>query len=196
MKVIEIHPVNPQARWIKQIAEAFQKGCIVIYPTSAGYAIGCDAENKKAISRLYSIQDKIKKPLMALMFQNISDITTYARVDNLSYRLLKEKTPGPYTFILPAQVHISRLLGVKRPEIGVRIPNHPFLIELLKEWKGPILNSGARLLPDEDYTDPKELEVAFRGKADLLVSCGIIQVNPTNVISLVNGYPEVIRGTL
>lgn len=196
MQVIEIHPVTPQLRLIKQIAEVFQKGGQVIYPTSAGYAIGCDAGNKKAIQRLYAVKGAFKKPLMALMFEKISDITPYARIDNVAFRLIRERTPGPYTFILPAQVHIARLLGVRRPEIGVRIPGHPFLVELLREWNGPILNTGARLLPDEDYTDPEKLEVAFRGKADLLVSCGIIQVNPTNVISLLGGTPEVIRGAL
>ena len=196
MQIIEIHPVTPQVRLVKQVAEVFREGGLVIYPTVAGYAIGCDANNKKAIKRLYSVKGAIKKPLMALMFKNISDMAPYAKVDNFAYRVMKDRVPGPYTFILPAQVHIARLLDVKRLEVGVRVPCHPFLLELHNHWAGPILNTGARLRDDEDFTDPEELEKAFRGKADLLVSCGEIAVNPTNVIRLVDGVVEVIRGEL
>lgn len=196
MQIIEIHPVTPQVRLVKQVAEVFQEGGLVIYPTVAGYAIGCDANNKKAIKRLYAVKGAIKKPLMALMFKNISDMSPYAKVDNFAYRIMKDRVPGPYTFILPAQVHIARLLDVKRLEVGVRVPCHPFLLELHNHWAGPILNTGARLHDDEDFTDPEELEKAFRGKADLLVSCGEIAVNPTNVVRLVDGVVEVIRGEL
>lgn len=196
MQIIEIHPVTPQVRLVKQVAEVFQEGGLVIYPTVAGYAIGCDANNKKAIKRLYAVKGAIKKPLMALMFKNISDMSPYAKVDNFAYRVMKDRVPGPYTFILPAQVHIARLLDVKRLEVGVRVPCHPFLLELHNHWAGPILNTGARLHDDEDFTDPAELEKAFRGKADLLVSCGEIAVNPTNVVRLVDGVVEVIRGEL
>lgn len=196
MQVIEIHPVTPQARLVKQIAEVFRQGGIVIYPTVAGYAIGCDANDKKAIKRLYAVKGAIKKPLMALMFRNISDMAPYAKVDNFAFRVMKDRVPGPYTFILPAQVHIARLLDVKRLEVGVRVPCHPFLLALHEQWAGPILNTGARLHDDEDFTDPDELEKAFRGKADLLVSCGEIAVNPTNVVRLVDGVAEVIRGEL
>ena len=196
MQIIEIHPVTPQVRLVKQVAEVFREGGLVIYPTVAGYAIGCDANNKKAIKRLYSVKGAIKKPLMALMFRNISDMAPYAKVDNFAYRVMKDRVPGPYTFILPAQVHIARLLDVKRLEVGVRVPCHPFLLELHNHWAGPILNTGARLRDDEDFTDPEELEKAFRGKADLLVSCGEIAVNPTNVVRLADGVVEVIRGEL
>ena len=196
MQIIEIHPVTPQVRLVKQVAEVFREGGLVIYPTVAGYAIGCDANNKKAIKRLYSVKGAIKKPLMALMFKNISDMAPYAKVDNFAYRVMKDRVPGPYTFILPAQVHIARLLDVKRLEVGVRVPCHPFLLELHNHWAGPILNTGARLRDDEDFTDPEELEKAFRGKADLLVSCGEIAVNPTNVVRLADGVVEVIRGEL
>lgn len=196
MQIIEIHPVTPQVRLVKQVAEVFQEGGVVIYPTVAGYAIGCDANNKKAIKRLYAVKGAIKKPLMALMFKSISDMAPYAKVDNFAYRVMKDRVPGPYTFILPAQVHIARLLDVKRLEVGVRVPCHPFLLELHNHWAGPILNTGARLHDDEDFTDPAELEKAFRGKADLLVSCGEIAVNPTNVVRLVDGVVEVIRGEL
>lgn len=196
MQIIEIHPVTPQVRLVKQVAEVFQEGGLVIYPTVAGYAIGCDANNKKAIKRLYAVKGAIKKPLMALMFKSISDMAPYAKVDNFAYRVMKDRVPGPYTFILPAQVHIARLLDVKRLEVGVRVPCHPFLLELHNHWAGPILNTGARLHDDEDFTDPEELEKAFRGKADLLVSCGEIAVNPTNVVRLVDGVVEVIRGEL
>jgi tRNA threonylcarbamoyl adenosine modification protein (Sua5/YciO/YrdC/YwlC family) len=196
MQILTIHPDNPQPRFVEQAAEVFRKGGLVIYPTRAGYSIGCDAENKKAIDRLYAVKKPIKKPLMALLFQNFSDITKYAQVDNAAFRLMREKMPGPYTFILPAQIHIARKLDVKRHEIGVRMPTHPFLIELHHHFQNPILNTAARLDEDGHYTRADELEKAFRGKVDLLIDCGEIQINPTTVVSLLNGAPEVLRGEL
>ena len=126
----EVHPVNPQARIVKLAAAALEDDGLVLYPTESGYAIGCNAESPKAIHKLYALKKPMKKFFMALIIPDIRKATDYARVDNFAFNIMKPRVPGPYTFILPADPHIARRLDVKRPEIGVRMPTHPFFKEL------------------------------------------------------------------
>jgi tRNA threonylcarbamoyl adenosine modification protein (Sua5/YciO/YrdC/YwlC family) len=194
MEVFHLHPQNPEARLVKQIAKIFQSGGIVVYPTDSGYSIGCDVNHPKALERLYQIKKPLKKYVMSLLLPDLSAITEFAIVSNASYRIIKERVPGHYTFILPAQTHIARKLKVKRWEIGVRIPNHPFLSLLFAELPTTILNTAARIRDDEDFTDPDDLERVFRNLADAIVHCGETPVDPTNIINLCGSEPELVRG--
>jgi tRNA threonylcarbamoyl adenosine modification protein (Sua5/YciO/YrdC/YwlC family) len=193
MKIVSIHPENPQKRWIQLAAETLDRGGIIVYPTDSGYSIGCDATNIKAIQKLYQLKKPIKKYVMALMVPDIKSITDYAQVSNDAFKILKAHTPGPYTFILPALKHISRKLDVKRKEIGIRIPDHSFLNELFQEFPNPLLNTAATLSEDELYCHPDDIEKVFGKIVDLVITSGEIQINPTNIISLVDGV-EVLRG--
>ncbi len=195
MEIISVHPENPQQRWVSQAADVLKRGGLLVYPTDSGYSVGCDATQVKAIQKLYQLKKPLKKYVMALMFPDMSAITEYAQIGNEAFRIIKSHTPGPYTFILPAHNHIARKLGVKRKEIGVRIPNHPFLQELFHYFPKPILNTAARLQHEENYTHPDDLEDAFNHKVDMIITAGEIQIHPTNIISLVDGI-EVIRGEL
>ena len=145
----EVHPVNPQARIVKLAAAALEDDGLVLYPTESGYAIGCNAESPKAIHKLYALKKPMKKFFMALIIPDIRKATDYARVDNFAFNIMKPRVPGPYTFILPADPHIARRLDVKRPEIGVRMPTHPFFKELFQHSDKPILSTAAKLT-DED----------------------------------------------
>ena len=194
MKILELHPETPQKRFVKEAAKVLDKGGLVVYPTDSGYSVGCDAHNVKAIQKLYTLKKAIKKYVMALMLPEIKQITEFANMDNQAFRYIKSRVPGHYTFILPAQTHMMRKLGVKRKEVGVRIPDFPFLNSLFEEFPNPILNTAAKINEDESYIHPDDLERAFKGKVDLLLTMGEIQLNPTNVISLLNGEIEVLRG--
>jgi tRNA threonylcarbamoyl adenosine modification protein (Sua5/YciO/YrdC/YwlC family) len=194
MEIIHLHPENPEARHIKRIADLFRRGGLVVYPTDSGYSVGCDVSNAKALEKLYNLKKPLKKYVMALLLPDLKTITEFAVMDNTAYRMIKERVPGHFTFILPAQTHIVRRLKVKRWEVGVRIPQHPFLNALLSELNSPIVNTAARIRDDEDYTDPQELERAFQGRVDAIIHCGEVQLNPTNIISFVNGEPELLRG--
>lgn len=192
-EVLELHPETPQARFIKKAVQVFQKGGIVVYPTDSGYSIGCDPSSAKALEKLYKIK-KEKKYVMALMLGDLKNISEYTTMGNSSFRFIKERIPGPFTFILKAQNHIARKLKVKRWEIGVRVSDHPVMKALFEEMQTPILNTAARINEDDDYTHPVDLEDAFGGCVDLILTCGEIQHQPTNVINLTEDYPEVIRG--
>ena len=175
----EVHPVNPQARIVKLAAAALEDDGLVLYPTESGYAIGCNAESPKAIHKLYAL----KKPMKKFF------------IDNFAFNIMKPRVPGPYTFILPADPHIARRLDVKRPEIGVRMPTHPFFKELFQHFDKPILSTAAKL-SEEDIYEPDEIWKTFEHSVEMMVDCGPIEINPTNIISLIGGNVEVIRGEL
>jgi tRNA threonylcarbamoyl adenosine modification protein (Sua5/YciO/YrdC/YwlC family) len=191
---LDIHPDNPQKRSVQQAADLLLHDGILVYPTDSGYSIGCNAESSKAIQKLYHLKKPLKKYVMALLVPNFSVITEYAKVNNLAFKLMKKYMPGPYTFILPAQSQIARKLDVKRKEIGIRTPSHPFLTELFKVFPHPILNTAAKVSEDEYFTQPDDLEELFQYTADMMITCGEIPVVPTTIVSLVNNEIEVIRG--
>ncbi len=192
--LLPLHPVTPEARHMKRFLETIDKGGICVYPTDSGYSLGCDARNRSAVNRLYHLKRAMKKFLMALMVRDFSAISDFARVDNVAYRFMKRLVPGPYTFILPATAHGRKLLDVKRPEAGVRMPSHPFadaLFSLRPEIV--LLTTAAKVKEDEIFADPGEIEAAFGHEVDLVMGMGTIAVNPTTVVSLVSGDPELVR---
>lgn len=191
----EVHPENPQARIVKLAAEALEDDKLVLYPTESGYAIGCNAESPKAIHKLYALKKPMKKFFMALILPDIRSATDYAHISNFAFNIIKQRVPGPYTFILPADPHIARKLDVKRPEIGIRMPEHPFFKELFQYFDKPILSTAAKL-SEEDVYETDILWDTFQRSVDMMIDCGNIEINPTNVVSLVGDQVEVIRGEL
>lgn len=194
MKVLDIHPDNPQTRFVQEAVKAFAQGQIVIYPTDSGYSIGCDSHNVKAIQKLYQVKRKIKKYWMALLINEISSIPEYAKVDNAAFKLIKQYMPGPYTFILPSQIDIARKLKVKRKEVGIRMPNHPLIQALFDQGQGPILNTAAKIEDDEFFVEPEDIISKFKGQADLFLNIGAVELQPTTIIDITTGEAEVLRG--
>ncbi len=193
---IEIHPINPQPRFVKQAADILEKDGLVLYPTESGYAIGCAADSTKAIHRLYQLKKPMKKFVMAIILPDIRTASEYAHVSNFAFQIMKHRVPGPYTFILPADPSIARKLDVKRPEVGFRMPEHPFFKELFRIYPKPILSTAAKLSDDVVYTEPDDLWKLFKGKVDLMIDSGSIEIHPTNIIRLVGDSIEVLRGEL
>lgn len=191
----KVHPINPQARTVKLAATLLEDDGLLLYPTESGYAIGCNAESSKAIHKLYALKKPLKKFLMALILRDIRSATEYAHISNFAFNIMKPRIPGPYTFILPASPHIARKLDVKRTEIGIRFPTHPFFKELFQHFGRPILSTAAKI-SEEELTDPDALWDLFEHSVDMMIDCGEIGTHPTNVISLVGNEVEVIRGEL
>jgi tRNA threonylcarbamoyl adenosine modification protein (Sua5/YciO/YrdC/YwlC family) len=191
---LEIHPQTPQARHIKTIAGMLRKDALLLYPTDSGYAIGCCAASSKAISKLYALKKPMKKAFMALLLPDISKTADYAKVNNFAFQILKNYTPGPYTFILPADPQIKRKLDVNRPEIGIRISPSIFVKTLFENFEHPLLSTAAKIEESQTFTKPEELFSAFRNKVDVFADMGEVLISPTNVINLVNNEIEVIRG--
>jgi len=142
VRVLAIHPVNPQLRLIRQAVECIRSGGVVVYPTDSAYALGCAVGNKAAMETIVRIRQVDNKHNFTLVCRDLSEIATYAKVDNACYRLLKVYTPGAYTFILKATSEVPRLLQhPKRKTIGVRVPAHPVVDALLAELNEPIVSS-------------------------------------------------------
>lgn len=192
---LRIHPDNPQPRLISQAVERIRAGDVVVYPTDAAYAIGCQIGNKAAMERIAQIRQLDAKHQYAILCCDLSDIATYARVDNAMYRLLKNNTPAISTFILPATSEVpKRLMHPKKKTIGLRIPTNPICQFLLKELGEPLLTS-TLILPGqkEPLDDPYEIEMQIGKRIDVLIDGGFGTLTTTSVIDLSGDYPVVLR---
>lgn len=194
-QIIKIHPQNPQSRHIATAVDVLRNGGVIIYPTDSAYALGCQIGNKAALQRIQRIRDLDAKHNFTLVCRDLSELATYARVDNSAYRLLKAFTPGAYTFILKATSQVPRLLmHPKRKTIGIRVPEHNVVAALLAQLDEPILSS-TLILPGE--ADPPVDIQAIRddiGHAvDLIIDSGFCGQEPTTVVDLENGKPVVRR---
>ncbi|EKQ1113599.1 L-threonylcarbamoyladenylate synthase [Morganella morganii] len=190
-----IHPDNPQARLINQSVEIFNKGGVVIYPTDSGYAIGCRLEDKDALQRICRLRQIDSNHNFTLMCRDLSDISTYAHVDNTVFRLIKNNTPGNYTFILRATKEVPRrLMSEKRKTIGLRIPANPIAMDLLAAMGEPLM-SASLILPGNDFaeSDPEEINDTLGKQVDLVIHGGYIGQQPTTVIDLTGDVPVVVR---
>ena len=190
-----IHPVNPQARLVRQAVEILRNDGLLVYPTDSSYALGCHVGDKRGMERIRRIRKLDNKHNFTLMCRDLSEISSYARVDNSSYRLLKSLTPGAYTFILRATHEVPRRLQhPKRKTIGIRIPDHPVTQALLDELGEPLMSS-TLILPGADMpeTDARDIRERLEHDVDLVIDGDHCGVEPTTVVDLVDGVPEVIR---
>lgn len=192
---LRIHPDNPQPRLISQAVERIRAGDVVVYPTDAAYAIGCQIGNKAAMERIAHIRQLDAKHQYAILCCDLSDIATYARVDNAMYRLLKNNTPAISTFILPATSEVpKRLMHPKKKTIGLRIPTNPICQMLLQELEEPLLTSTLILPGQSDpLDDPYEIEMQLGKRIDVLIDGGLGTLSTTSIIDLSGDYPVVVR---
>ncbi|MDI3490285.1 MAG: hypothetical protein PWP11_1562 [Thauera sp.] len=190
-----LHPEQPQARLIRQAAEIIRGGGLVVLPTDSAYALVCAVGDASQLERIRKIRGVDDRHHFTLMCRDLSEIATYARVDNSQYRLLKATTPGPYTFILEGTKELPRrVLHPKRKTIGLRIPEHAVVSALLAELDGPLLTS-TLLLPGEDLplTDPDEIRERLEKQVDLVIEAGYCGPEATTVIDLTSGSPQLVR---
>lgn len=191
----QLHPDNPQARLITQAVEIIRGGGIVVYPTDSAYALGCHIGDKMALDRIRLMRRLDKHHNFTLMCRDLSEIATYARVDNQVFRLLKTLTPGPYTFILTATSEVPRrLLHPKRKTIGLRVPDNVVAQKLLEELNEPLMTS-TLLLPGEEYpmTDPYDIRETLEHQVELVIDGGFCGLEPTTVVDLTGLTPELVR---
>ncbi len=192
---LHIHPENPQARLITQAVERIRAGDVVVYPTDAAYAIGCQIGNKNAMERIAQIRGLGPKHQYAIMCCDLSDIATYAKVDNAMYRLLKNNTPAVTTFILPATSEVpKRLMHPKKKTIGLRIPSNPVAQALLQELGAPLLTS-TLILPDQKdpLDDPYDIENQLGKRIDVFIDSGFGTLSTTSIVDLSGENPVIVR---
>jgi tRNA threonylcarbamoyl adenosine modification protein (Sua5/YciO/YrdC/YwlC family) len=190
-----VHAVNPQPRLIKQAANLVREGAVIAYPTDSGYALGCHLGDREAVSRIHRIRGLDENHYMTLMCRDLSEVSHYARVNNVQFRLLKNNTPGSYTFILLATKEVPRRLQhPKRNTVGMRIPDHPVALALLEELNEPLLSSSL-ILPEatEPMNDAEEIRAHLDRQLDLILDGGIVGLVPTTVVDLTGEVPVVTR---
>ena len=190
-----IHPDNPQPRLISQAVDIIKQGGVIVYPTDSGYALGCNIGNKQAKERIERIRGIEKHHNFTLVCRDLSELSTYARVNNQLFRLIKNNTPGPYTFIFKGTKEVpKRLLNEKKKTIGIRVIEHPITCALLAELGEPLM-SCSLILPGEQYTeaDPDEIRDRIEKQVDLIIHGGYLPEQATTVIDLSDDSIEILR---
>ena len=190
-----IHPETPQARLIQQAVSLIQGGGVIVYPTDSAYALGCQLGDKKAMERIRRIRSLQENHNFTLVFRDLSELGTYAHVDNTTYRLLRHATPGPYTFVLEATREVPRrLIQPKRKTIGLRVPDHPIPQALLHALNEPLM-SATLIMPGDDYpmTDPYDIRHYLEHEVDLVIDGGFCGLEATSVVDLTGPTPVVLR---
>lgn len=191
-----LHPEHPQPRLIRQAADIIRDGGVIALPTDSAYALGCHLGDAKALERIRRIRNVDDRHHLTLMCRDLSEIATYARVDNVRYRLLKATTPGSYAFILEGTKELPRrVMHPKRKTIGLRIPDHPLTQALLAELNEPLLTT-TLILPghEEPMCDPEEIRDRLEKVLDLILECGSgCGAQATTVVDLTGDEPELIR---
>ncbi|PMI17149.1 threonylcarbamoyl-AMP synthase, partial [Vibrio splendidus] len=190
-----VHPDNPQARLITQAVAIIRNGGVVVYPTDSGYALGCQLENKQALERICKIRRIDDKHNFTLLCRDLSELSLYARVDNVAFRLLKAHTPGAYTFIFKATKEVpKRLMNAKRKTIGIRVPDNKIALDLLEAMGEPLMSTSL-ILPGNETTesDPEEIRDSLEHAVDVILNGGYLGEQPTTVIDFSDDDAVVLR---
>lgn len=190
-----VHPETPQARLITQAVDIIKKGGVVVYPTDSGYALGCQMENKQALEHICQIRRLNDKHNFTLLCRDLSELSLYTRVDNIAFRLLRNNTPGAYTFIFKGTKEVPRrLMNAKRKTIGIRVPDNNIALALLEALGEPMMSTSL-ILPGKDTTeaDPDEIRDQLEHAVDLIMHGGYLGEQPTTVIDFSEGDIDIVR---
>ncbi|QIL88716.1 threonylcarbamoyl-AMP synthase [Microbulbifer sp. SH-1] len=191
----QIHPDNPQARLISQAAEIVSSGGVIVFPTDSAYAIGCRLGEKVAVERIRALRQLDKDHNFTLMCRDLSELASYAKVDNQMFRLLKNHTPGPYTFIMPATSEVPRRLAhAKRKTIGLRVPDNAIVQALISALGEPLM-SCSLIMPGDDQplTDPYDIRDTLEHQVELVIDGGFCGLEATTVVDLTGDEPVLVR---
>jgi tRNA threonylcarbamoyl adenosine modification protein (Sua5/YciO/YrdC/YwlC family) len=191
----EVHPINPQPRLLKQAADILAGGGIAAIPTDSSYALVCQLDDKNAAEAMRRIRGVDDKHHLTLLCRDLSELASYARVDNRQYRLIKSATPGPYTFILDATREVPRRLShPSRRTVGLRVPDHKVTQDLLAMFGQPLASTTLIAAGEtEPMNDPAEIRARYEKLVQAVVDAGACPMQPTSVIDLTGDEPVVIR---
>lgn len=191
----QIHPDNPQARLISQAAEIVSSGGVIVFPTDSAYAVGCRLGEKVAVERIRALRQLDKDHNFTLMCRDLSELASYAKVDNQMFRLLKNHTPGPYTFIMPATSEVPRRLAhAKRKTIGLRVPDNAIVQALISALGEPLMSCSLIMPGDEQpLTDPYDIRDTLEHQVELVIDGGFCGLEATTVVDLTGDEPVLVR---
>ncbi len=190
--MLPINATHPEPKKIDKALEVLRKGGLIAYPTGTVYGLGCDIMNKKAIEKVYRVKGIDKKKPLSFLCYDLSDLARYARVDDAAYRIMKRLVPGPYTFVLEATKEVPKLVLSKRNTVGIRVPDHPVALALLKGLGHPIISTSASF-NGEMLLNAESIQEHYKG-VDLILDAGPADNKPSTILAISeNGEIDVLR---
>jgi tRNA threonylcarbamoyl adenosine modification protein (Sua5/YciO/YrdC/YwlC family) len=191
--LIRINPKNPQPRLIRRVVEVLKEGGVIAYPTDTVYGFGCSLYKKKAIERIYMIKRSEKNRPFSFICADLKDISLYCKVSNYAYKTMRRLLPGPYTFILEGTKLVPKIMLTRRLTAGIRVPDNPICLALVRELGHPIISTSAMLPNGEVLYDPVEIERHLGKLLDIVIDGGVLVSEPSSVIDLNGDTPKVLR---
>jgi tRNA threonylcarbamoyl adenosine modification protein (Sua5/YciO/YrdC/YwlC family) len=189
----QIDFAHPQPRVIQRAAGALENGELLAYATDSCYALGCDARARRAVERLYALKGRDHRKPFALLVPDLSDVARYAIVSNFAYRVLRQHTPGPFTFVLPATRLVPELLLNKQKQVGIRVPAAPVATELARALAGPLVTTTASGEDGEPLADPRDIKARYGHALALVLDAGLQAGHPSTVVSLLDDTVTILR---
>jgi tRNA threonylcarbamoyl adenosine modification protein (Sua5/YciO/YrdC/YwlC family) len=191
--LLPINPENPQLRLVRIVVDKLRQGGVIAYPTDTIYGIGCDIFNRKGVKKIYQIKQRDPRKPFSFICSDLSEVANYAQVSNAAFKIMKRYLPGPYTFVLEASRVVPDLLTTKQKTVGIRIPDNPIALQIVRELGHPLVTTSANISGEDIFSDPADIEQRLGKMLDLVVDGGSLSGDPSTVISLVNDQIEVLR---
>lgn len=191
--LIKIHPQNPEPRLIKQVVEILQNDGVIAYPTDTVYGFGCSIFSKKGIERIRQLKKLDPRKPISIVCHDLSDISKYAVVNNYAYRVLKRLLPGPYTFVLKATGEVPRMMQNKQKQVGIRIPDSPIPLDIVRELGHPIVTTSAQIPGHDLFLDPEEIEKTVGKILDAVIDGGFVGGEHSSIVELTDDRVVVLR---
>ena len=191
--ILAINPQNPQLRLIHRVVEILKQGGVIAYPTDTTYGIGCDIFNKKGVKQIYQIKQRDPRKPFSFICADLSDAANYCQVSNFAFKTMKRNLPGPFTFVLEATRLVPDLLTTRQKTVGIRIPDNPIALSIVRELGHPLVTTSANVSGDEPLHDPEEIDQHLGRMLDAVIDGGILLGEPSTVISLIDDRIEILR---
>jgi tRNA threonylcarbamoyl adenosine modification protein (Sua5/YciO/YrdC/YwlC family) len=192
--ILEINPLHPEPRKIKQVAEVLANGGIIAYPTDTYYGIGCDLFNKASIEKIYQLKRRSHVEPFSFICSDLKNISEYAQVTNYAYKTMKRLLPGPYTFVLEGSRLVPKIMLTKRHTLGIRVPDNAICLAIVQDLGHPVITTSATNPETKGIlSTPQEIKEKLGHAIDLIIDGGAVPGRPSSVISLIGDTPEVLR---
>lgn len=191
--ILSINPITPQSRLVQQVGECLRNGGIIAYPTDTTYGLGCDIFSRQGLRSIYQIKHRDARKPFSFICADLSDVARYAHVSNFAFKIMKRHLPGPYTFVLEATRIVPDSLVTRQKTVGIRIPDDPIAMAIVRELGHPLVTTSANLSGEEPLHDPHEINQQMGRQLDMVIDGGMRLGNPSSVVSLLNDQIEVLR---
>jgi tRNA threonylcarbamoyl adenosine modification protein (Sua5/YciO/YrdC/YwlC family) len=193
MEYFELHPINPQVRFISKAVDVLRSGGVIIFPTDTFYGLGCDLFNREGMEQILMLKNESDTKLFSFICSDLKDISKYAKVSDYAYRTMKHLLPGAFTFILPAAKIVPKKLWSKRKTVGIRVPKHEVTLQIVRELGNPIISTSVTTRLGEPIINPAEIKNLFYSRVDLMLASESVSFEPSSVVDLSGDEPEIIR---